>query len=1035
MKLHTNPWNFNSLKLLAAAELSGIKLEVVERKHDDKVVPYLTRNTLPVLEVFPNKFLFSVGAATRYLLNQQSLSPEDDSTVDRWLEWDSNQLQPSLVPYLVSVIGQNKPDAFLLSQIQTLLKLLNTELKGRQTLTKTGITAGDITLWGSLYPIFKPGKASIKGWEGLYPNIKAWFCRVEEEPAVQKSISVVVGGKDTGVFKDSLLAQPVPLSPPTPSSLKPDKVVADSNKKQQSKGKPEKMEADPAESQILAARPVTPEELAAAVKAWNSGKGSSPKVRERVHPVLPKDGERNIMITSALPYVNNVPHLGNIIGCVLSADVYSRYCRLRNYNVFYLCGTDEYGTATETKAIEEGLTPQQICDKYNKIHSDIYEWFNIDFDYFGRTTTTQQTKIAQDIFWKLYNQGHILKDSMEQLQCVKCNRFLADRFVEGTCPLCNFDDARGDQCDACGKLINATELKSPKCKLCKSTPIVKTSDHLFLDLPKMEPFLQKHLDSAYSTGTWSNNAKNITNSWIRDGLKPRCISRDLKWGTQVPLEGYTDKVFYVWFDAPIGYISITANYTDQWEKWWKNPKQVEMYNFLGKDNVPFHSVIFPCTLLGADDNYTIVNHMVATEYLNYEDGKFSKSRGTGVFGNNARDTGIPADIYRFYLLYVRPETQDSSFSWDDFLLKNNSELLNNLGNFINRALMFVSNNFDGTIQEMILTDDDNQLLVQVTRELRTYIENMEQAKIRDSIRNILSISRLGNQFMQANQPWVLVKGSDADKKRAGSVVSLAANISTLLSVLLQPYMPATSETIQKQLNCPKEANVVHPEFLCHLPPGHKIGQPSPLFEKIAASKMDDLKKKFAGEPAPEKKETKSSKRTGGDAAAAASGPCDPVEVARLTDEVAKQGLVVRDLKTKKADKSEIDAQVAKLLDLKKRLALAQGQNSVPAAGGNKKKDKKSAKQPASGQGSAPPASVAPPASSNAPGSSAEVDRLTEEVSKQGIMVRDLKSKKAEKSQIDGEVAKLLDLKKQLALAQGQDPNAAVGGGKKKGKKK
>lgn len=1032
MKLHTNPGNFNSLKLFAAAELSGVEVEVVERKHEDKVVPYLASNLLPVLEVFPGKYIFSVGAATRYLLSGQPHAPDDEAILDRWIEWDGNQLQPSLVPYLVSAIGHNKPDAFLLTQVQAQLKLLNTELKGRQTLTQSGITAADVTLWGSLYPVLKPGKANIKGWETLYPNVKSWFCGVEEEPAVQKAVSVVVKAKDTSVFKDSLLAQPVPRSPPCPSVSKSDKSVADPDKKNKQQGKPEKMETEPAESQVLSAKPVTSEELSAALKAWNSGKAAWPKPRIRVHPVLPNEGERNIMITSALPYVNNVPHLGNIIGCVLSADVFSRYCRLRNYNVFYLCGTDEYGTATETKAIEEGLTPQQICDKYNTIHADIYSWFNIDFDYFGRTTTTQQTEIAQDIFWKLYQRGYILKESVEQLQCEKCNRFLADRFVEGICPLCNYDDARGDQCDACGKLINATDLKSPKCKLCRSTPVVKSSQHLFLDLPKIEPELQKHLDSVYGTGTWTHNARNITNSWLRDGLKPRCISRDLKWGTQVPLEGYTDKVFYVWFDAPIGYISITANYTDQWEKWWKNPRQVEMYNFLGKDNVPFHSVIFPCTLIGADDNYTVVNHMVATEYLNYEDGKFSKSRSTGVFGHNARETGIPADIYRFYLLYVRPESQDSSFCWDDFLLKNNSELLNNLGNFINRALMFVSNNFDNTIQEVHLTEDDQQLLALVTRELVTYIENMEQARIRDSIRNILSISRLGNQFMQANKPWVLVKGSEADKKRAGSVVSLAANISCLLSVLLQPYMPATSDTIQQQLHSPEVSKVIHHEFVCHLPAGHKIGQPSPLFEKIASSKMEELKKKFAGQPAPVKKDTKPAKSTGG--AAVASGPADPVAMASLTEEVAKQGNVVRELKGKKADKSEIDTEVAKLLDLKKRLSLAQGQDAAPASGGGgKKKDKKETKPATKASGSV--AEAATPTSANGSADPAEVSRLTEEVAKQGALVRDVKAQKADKSQVDSEVAKLLDLKKQLALAQGLDPSTIGGGGKKKGKKK
>ncbi|KAH3768153.1 hypothetical protein DPMN_169365 [Dreissena polymorpha] len=260
-----------------------------------------------------------------------------------------------------------------------------------------------------------------------------------------------------------------------------------------------------------------------------------------------------------------------------------------------------YGTATETKAIAEGLTPQQICDKYSALHRDIYKWFNIDFDYFGRTTTEQQ----------------------------------------------KYDAALGDQCDACGKLINAVELINPKCKLCGNRPKVRSSEHLFLDLPKAEPKLQVHLDSVFQTGLWTNNAKVITKSWIRDGLKPRCISRDLKWGIPVPLEGFTDKLLLLLL------LLLTAH----WANWWKNPEHVQLYNFLGKDNVPFHSVIFPASLLGADDHYTVVGHMSATEYLNYEDVKFSKSRGTGVFGDQARDTGIPADIYRFYLLYVRPETQ------------------------------------------------------------------------------------------------------------------------------------------------------------------------------------------------------------------------------------------------------------------------------------------------------------------------------------------------------------------------------------------
>ncbi|KAK2171758.1 hypothetical protein NP493_1029g04013 [Ridgeia piscesae] len=569
---------------------------------------------------------------------------------------------------------------------------------------------------------------------------------------------------------------------------------------------------------------VTEEELTAASHAWLFGRPNAPLPAIKKCPVLPLSGERNFLITSALPYVNNIPHLGNIIGCVLSADVFSRFSRLRNYNTLFICGTDEYGTATETKAMEEGLTPQQICDKYNRLHTDIYEWFNISFDYFGRTTTKQQTEIAQAIFWKLYNSGYILKDAVDQLQCEPCNRFLADRFVEGICPFCAYEDARGDQCDKCGKLINAVDLIQPRCKQCGSTPVVRTSQHLFIDLPKLEPLLVKHIDRVFADGLWTKNAQVITKSWIRDGLKPRCISRDLKWGIPIPLEGYTDKVFYVWFDAPIGYISITANYTDDWEKWWKNPQQVQYFNFMAKDNVPFHSVLFPSSLLGCDENWTVVNHLSATEYLNYEDTKFSKSRGTGVFGNNAQDTGIPADIWRFYLLFMRPESQDSAFSWDDFMLKNNGELLNNLGNFINRALMFVHNNFGGEIGVMELMDIDRELLVMVNRELKTYINNLEHIKLRDGIRNILSISRYGNQYMQANKPWILIKGTEQDRARAGTVTGLAANIACLLSVMVQPYMPQVSATIQSQLNAPPECNVLTNSFLCYLPAGHHIGQ-------------------------------------------------------------------------------------------------------------------------------------------------------------------------------------------------------------------
>uniref|UniRef100_A0A3Q2HZ28 Methionine--tRNA ligase, cytoplasmic n=2 Tax=Equus TaxID=9789 RepID=A0A3Q2HZ28_HORSE len=639
------------------------------------------------------------------------------------------------------------------------------------------------------------------------------------------------------------------------------------------------------------------EEIAMAVTAWEKGLGNLPPLRPPQNPV---------------------------------------YSRLRQWNTLYLCGTDEYGTATETKAMEEGLTPQEICDKYHAIHADIYRWFNISFDIFGRTTTPQQTKITQDIFQRLFSRGFVLQDTVEQLRCEQCARFLADRFVEGVCPFCGYEEARGDQCDKCGKLINATELKKPQCKVCRSCPVVKSSQHLFLDLPKLEKRLEEWLENTLPGSDWTPNARFIIRSWLRDGLKPRCITRDLKWGTPVPLEGFEDKVFYVWFDATIGYLSITANYTDQWERWWKNPEQVSLYQFMAKDNVPFHGLVFPCSALGAEDNYTLVSHLIATEYLNYEDGKFSKSRGVGVFGDMAQDTGIPADIWRFYLLYIRPEGQDSAFSWTDMLLKNNSELLNNLGNFINRAGMFVSKFFGGYVPEMVLTSDDQRLLAHVTLELQHYHQLLEKVRIRDALRSILTISRHGNQYIQVNEPWKRIKGSEADRQRAGTVTGLAVNIAALLSVMLQPYMPTVSATIQAQLQLPPPAcGILLTNFLCTLPAGHLIGTVSPLFQKLENDQIESLRQRFGGGQLEESLELKakvSSKPAVGETVTATG----PQQIQVLMDEVTKQGNIVRELKAQKADKNQVAAEVAKLLDLKKQLALAEGKPLETPKGKKKK---------------------------------------------------------------------------------------------------
>lgn len=854
----------------------------------------------PALELDSGTVLFSPNAICQFFFLTRGDEPTDLS--NQWLEWEATELQPAATAALYArlVLGRTALEAA--QGLGKLLTHIEQSLARRGAAFLAGDTpsVADVVVWGTLFPILQDENSLPSELQAL----RTWFQSMTLLEACRDAADSVLMPKALLEFKSYLQKQP----PPCLAMQR-----ATSNEPEEEEG---------------SERALTEEEIAAAADAWARGAAALPKPWQPQKPVLPVEGMRNVLITSALPYVNNVPHLGNIIGCVLSADTFARYCRLRNWNTLYVCGTDEYGTATETKAVEEGLTPQEICNKYHTIHADIYRWFDISFDCFGRTTTPSQTTIAQDIFQRLLARGFLLQDTVEQLRCEGCQRFLADRFVEGTCPFCSYEEARGDQCDKCGKLINAVELKNPQCKLCRGVPTVKPTQHLFLDLPKLEERLEAWLEQSWATGDWTANARYITRSWIRDGLKPRCITRDLKWGTPVPLDGFRDKVFYVWFDAPIGYLSITANYTDQWERWWKNPQQVELYNFMAKDNVPFHSVIFPCSLLGADDNYTLVNHLIATEYLNYEDGKFSKSRGVGVFGDMAKDTGIPADIWRFYLLYLRPEGQDSAFSWSDLMLKNNSELLNNLGNFINRAGMFVCKFFGGTVPNMVLTPDDKRLLARVTLELRQYHQLLEKVRIREALRCILSISRHGNQYIQVNEPWKRIKGDEKDRQHAGTVTGVAVNMASLLAVMLQPYMPSVSLAIQGQLCIPPDSFVLSHDFTCTLPPGHRVGTVSPLFQKLENDRVEALRRRFGGGQA---KQTPSASQPP-PAPETLMAPIDSQRLQELTQEVARQGNHVRQLKANKAEKAQIDMEVAKLLELKKQLALAEGKSpevSVP----------------------------------------------------------------------------------------------------------
>lgn len=554
------------------------------------------------------------------------------------------------------------------------------------------------------------------------------------------------------------------------------------------------------------------------------------------------------LITSALPYVNNIPHLGNLTQ-VLSADVFARFCRLRGYETLYICGTDEYGTASETRALKEGVTPRELCDHYHAIHRDIYKWFNISFDYFGRTSTQKQTEIVQAIFNEVDKHGYITEREIEQLYCPKCGRFLADRFVEGTCPHCGSEGARGDQCDACQTLLEPTELINPHCSVCGTTPEVRKTKHLYIDLPKALPLLKEWMEKASVEGFWAKNAIQLTNSWIRDGLKERCITRDLKWGIPVPKEGYENKVFYVWFDAPIGYISITANYTDNWKYWWQDPENTELFQFIGKDNIPFHTVIFPSSLLATGENWTMLHHMSSTEYLNYEGGKFSKSLGIGVFGNDVQETGIPADVWRFYMFFNRPEKSDVNFSWADFQEKVNGELIGNLSNLVNRTLTFVSRFYDGKIPEGSL---DEELVAQIKAKEEEITNLLERAEERDALRAIFALSDIGNKAFQAGEPWKMRK---EDPAKAASLLRTLCFLIRDLAVMIQPYMPTTSKTILSFFS-KEDASW---DQVSSFEGVETISGVTLLFSKLEDDFVNALKEKYSGSQEERQKEVKEKK--------------------------------------------------------------------------------------------------------------------------------------------------------------------------------
>ncbi|KAI1108269.1 methionyl-tRNA synthetase [Nemania sp. NC0429] len=484
----------------------------------------------------------------------------------------------------------------------------------------------------------------------------------------------------------------------------------------------------------------------------------------------------------------------------------------RGINTLYVGGTDEYGTTTEARALAEGCTPQELCDKLRVIHADVYKWFNISFDIFGRTATELQTQITQDIFLRLNRNGLLKERETTQLYCEAHQSFLADRFVEGECPACAYPDARGDQCDLCGRLLDTLQLKNPRCKIDGSAPITKKTNHVFIELDKLQPEVEAFFRESDAVG-----------------LEPRSITRDIKWGTKVPLPGYEDKVIYPWFGVCIDYISITACYTNQWEKWWP-------------------------TQIGTKESWTKLHHLSTTEYLTYEGGKFSKSRNIGVFGDSAQKTGVASDVWRFFLVSHRPESSDTEFTWDLFINDNNNLLLKNLGNFVSRVLKFVnSRNYDSIVPDWAKHHEDSFDAFEddIAKLLTRYIQELDAVNLRSGLSTVLAISQRGNGFLQSNKLDGNLFNNETSK--CAAVIGIAINLVDLLASLLAPYMPDTANSISKQL-CADPLPILDCWSADSIKPGYEIGTAEHLFRPIEPEKAQEWRKAFGADEAKKVKE-------------------------------------------------------------------------------------------------------------------------------------------------------------------------------------
>lgn len=563
------------------------------------------------------------------------------------------------------------------------------------------------------------------------------------------------------------------------------------------------------------------------------------------------------LITSAIPYINGIKHLGNLVGSQLPADLYARYLRGRGHDVLFLCATDEHGTPAELAAAKAGQPVADYCAEMHAVQAGIARGFGLSFDHFGRSSSPQNAKLTQYFAGRLNDQGLIREVTEEQVYSVTDGRFLPDRYIEGTCPNCGFESARGDQCDNCTKQLDPTDLINPHSTISGATDLeVRPTKHLYLEQSKLKGKLADWIDSK---GDWPILTTSIARKWLNDGdgLQDRGITRDLHWGVPVqdgdkPWPGMEGKVFYVWFDAPIEYIACAQEWVDagkgsDWESWWRTDKgadDVRYTQFMGKDNVPFHTLSFPVTIMGADDNWKLVDYIKSFNYLNYDGGQFSTSRGRGVFMDQALDI-LPADYWRWWLLSHAPESSDAEFTWESFTQDVNKDLADVLGNFVSRITKFCRAKFGDAVPaggeeggaEAALTEE-------LTRRLKTYESHMDAIEVRKAAAELRAIWVAGNEYLQATAPWTTFK---TDPDQAAAQVRMGLNLVRLYAILSAPFIPEAARAMRDAM---KVDDAAWPDDIATslhaLPAGHAFDVPENLFRKITEAERDDWAARFAG---------------------------------------------------------------------------------------------------------------------------------------------------------------------------------------------